>query len=245
MEHAKIKTILTDLGLSITESNVYLAMLELGPESVQHIAKQAQISRTAAYEIISALQDKGLASTFNQGKKKLFTAEEPDQLQRYFKTRISDMKNTLGALRDLMPELRLAQAGDRPRVRYYTGEEGLRALFRDVAAVRPKEMLEMVDMDKTYNVLDEKLVLKLRSEMAFEGLAAKVLHRGTVPHPRPKSAYRKLKSTDAVFEGIVWIYSNRVAFISLAGELESIIIESSIYADTMRVMFMAAWSSAS
>lgn len=243
MEHGKIKAVLTELGLTGTESKVYLSMLELGPESVQNIAKKAGISRTAAYEIIGALQDKGIASTFNKGKKKFFSAEDPDQLQRYFKSRLNDMKGTLGTLRDMMPELRLAQAGDRPRVRYYTGEEGLRALYRDVASARVKELYEMVDMDKTYNVVDPELIVRLRTGISFENISAKVLHRGEVRVPRKNSKYRKVKGGLGDFEGIVWIYANRVAFISLQGELASVIIESEIFSQSMQVMFNAAWAS--
>lgn len=244
MHKDKIKNVLTHLGLSSTESRVYLSMLELGPSSVQNVAKKAGVSRTAAYEIIGALQEKGLASTFNKGKKKLFSAEDPDQLQRYFKARLHDMKGMLGALRDMMPELMLAKAGDRPRVRYHKGREGLRALFRDVAAVRTKELREMVDMDKTYNVVGEDLIVSLRSGVSFEHIKVKVLHRGEVRIPRKNSTYRTLKSSLGDFQGIVWVYSNRVAFISLAGELESIIIESDIFSDLMGVMFDAAWGPA-
>lgn len=242
MQTEKLKKVLTQLGLTSTESRVYLSMLELGPSSVQNIAKKAAVSRTAAYEIISALQEKGLASTFNKGKKKLFSAEDPDQLQRYFKARLQDMKGMMGTLRDMMPELKLAQAGDRPRVRYHTGEEGLRALFRDVASVRTKEIREMVDMDKTYNVVGEEMILGLRSGVSFEHISVKVLHRGEVRNPRKNSTYRTLKSSHGDFDGIVWVYSNRVAFISLTGELESVIIESDIFSGVMGVMFDAAWS---
>lgn len=239
-----VKDVLIELGLTSTESRVYLSMLELGPSSVQNIAKKAAISRTAAYEIIEALQEKGLASTFNQGKKTLFSAEDPNQLERYFRSRVDDMRGQLGQLKNFLPELRLMHGGDRPNVRYYTGIEGLRALYRDVASLSVKELFEVVDTEKTYSKVDEKVVLKLRSGISFENISAKVLHRGEVKNPRPKSKYRLLDKSFGEFDGIIWIYKNRVAFISLHGELDSVIIESAIFSDTMRVMFNAAWENA-
>lgn len=242
MASKDIKTVLTELGLTETEARVYMAMLELGATSVQNIAKKADISRTAAYDIIAALQEKGLASTFNKGKKKYFAAEEPDQLQRYFRSRVEDMKSQMSALRSLLPEMRLMQVGDRPRVRYYTGVEGLRALYRDIASVRVKEIFEFVDMDQTFDALDEETLLKLRASADIANIEAKVLHRGEVRHPRPKSEYRLMSESMGVFDGIVWIYSNRVAFINLLGDFEAVILESTVFADSMRAMFLSAWN---
>ena len=62
--------LLTELGLTPTETRVYLSSLKSGPTSVQEIAKRAKLSRTATYDVIAALQERGLMSTFDRGKKK-------------------------------------------------------------------------------------------------------------------------------------------------------------------------------
>ncbi|MFH1631808.1 MAG: helix-turn-helix domain-containing protein [bacterium] len=244
MSLPQIKNILIELGLSETESKVYLAMLELGPSSVQEIAKKSGVSRTAAYDIISSLQKKGLASTFDKGKKTFYSAEDPEKLDDYFKARMGNMKSQLGSLKRMVPELRVMQGGDRPRVRYYEGDEGILALFRDLQNVKAKELLEVVNVDVVYSVVDEKLLLALRSAEAYKKIPIKILMKGEVRNPNPMVTARKLKDSLGDFEGDIWIYADRIAFIRFLGNIEVVIIESDVFAQTARVLFMAAWNEA-
>lgn len=239
----KIKDTLTQLGLSETESRVYLAMIELGPDSVQNIAKKASISRTAAYDVIGALQDKGIASTFQKGKKTLFSAEDPGKLKAYFEGRVHTMKNQLDELKSMVPQLRVMQAEDRPVVRFYTGNEGIRAAFRDVEDVRATELLELTNTNIVYDQIDIKLIRELRSRPFFNKLPLKSLLAGAVLRsPKPNTTFRALPQRVGDFSGNIWIYKNRVSFVDIVGEHEVIIIESQVFADSMRAMFNAAWA---
>ncbi len=244
MSAENIKDVLEDLGLSETESRVYTAMLELGPESVQNIAKKSRVSRTAAYEIIASLQHKGIASTFQKGKKKFFSAEDPDRLYDYFKVRMENMKGQLGSFKRLVPELRLLQGEDKPKVRYFSGEEAVHALFRDLVSVNATELLEFADVDQVYANIDPSTIASARESERVASIAVKVLHRGTVRNPHSKGEYRRMPDAFGEFTGLVWIYENRVAFMKFAGTIEVIIIESKVFSETLRVLFGFAWGAA-
>lgn len=243
MYNEKMKQVLIELGLSETESRVYLSMLALGPASVQVIAKKAGVSRTAAYELISSLQNKGLASTFTKGKKKLFSAEDPEKLHGYFKGRVENMKSQVSALREMVPELRMMQAENQPKVRFFTGVEGVHALFRDVKAARAKELFEMADVNVVYDTIDENIILEYRETDYLKKLKVKMLHKGEIRNSRANTEYRELRDQDD-FEGLVWIYGNRIAYMNFVGAVEIVIIENEIFAATMRHMFLAAWAGA-
>lgn len=244
---AQIKNVLTRLGLTETEARVYLGMLKLGPDTVQHIAREAHISRTAAYEIISGLQKKGLASTFTQGKRKNFVAEDPEKLEGYFEQRIRDVQLELGSLRRIVPELRMLQGGvsDRPRVRFYKGDEAVRAIYRDLALVSPDELLEYTNIDAVYATVDPKVLAEARASVDYERLKVKVLHLGSLRNPSPKIEYKQMENEDVLeFDGDVWIYGNRIALIHFMGNVEVVIIDNHIFAATLRSMFYAAWNRA-
>ncbi len=244
MSQSNIKQVLTDLGLSETETRVYLAMLKLGPNSVQNIAKKSGVSRTAAYELIGSLQKKGLTSTFQKGKKTMFSVEDPDNLQSYFKGRLTQMKGQLGTLKRLVPELRVMHGGDNPRVRFYQGEEGVRALFRDVHSLNVKELLEVGNADIVYETLNEKVLLQLRRLEGFKNIKARSLFAGTLRNVHPGATFRKLDQKFSDFKGNIWVYKNRIAYVMLVGDIEVVIIENEIFADTMRAVFNQAWESA-
>lgn len=239
-----IKQSLVKLGLTETEARVYLAMLKLGPDTIQHIAREAKISRTAAYEIISALEKKGLASSFVQGKRKNFVVEEPEKLEGYFEGKIKEAQLELGTLTRILPEIRLLQGGaDKPRVRFYKGQEGIHAIFRDLAMVQPKELFECTNVDAVYAMIDPKMLMEVRGEYDYDHIKTRVLYRGELRNPSAKVEYREL-TRDLDFQGDVWIYSNRIAFIHYVGKIEVVIVDNQLFADTMRAIFMEAWECA-
>lgn len=235
---------LTELGLTETETRVYLAMLELGAGSVQNIAKGAKISRTAAYEIIKALQGKGLASTFEKGKKTFFSAEDPDKLGDYFRNRVERMKIQLTSLDRLLPELRVLKGGEKPRVLFYTGTEGVHALFRDVVAMNATELLEVTNIDTVYTFVDGKVLNEARKAEGYKDIPVKVLHRGAVRNPNPKAEFRRMDDAFGDFQGNIWIYRSHVSFVSFVGSVEVVIVENPVFADTMRALFQACWATA-
>lgn len=240
MEMSTIKNTLEELGLSETESRVYLAMLELGPESVQNIARSAKISRTAAYDIIHSLQEKALASTFIQGKKTFFSPEDPEKLQTYFKNRLTLMQEQLSTFKRHIPELRSLQVKDRPQVRYFQGIAGLEALFRDATSTNPKEILEFADADQVYSHVDSKELLLLRSSPQYQKISIRVLHKGAIRNIRPNTKYRTLKESTP-FEGVVWIYGDRIAFVNFQGAIDVVILENAILSQTMTLLFEQSW----
>ena len=71
---------LQQLGLSDKEAKTYLASLELGPVSVQEIAKKSGLKRPTVYFAIEQLIKMGLMSSFEKGKKRYFSAESPERL---------------------------------------------------------------------------------------------------------------------------------------------------------------------
>lgn len=238
-----IKQVLTKLGLTDPEARVYLAMLKLGEQGMQSIAREARISRTAAYEIVNALQQKGLVSEITRGKKNVFAAEDPEKLEAYFEQRVKDIHVELDTLRRFTPELRVMQGGgDKSRVRFFTGEEGLKALYRDVELVAPRELYELSNIDAVYQYLDTRLLTSARMVIDYDRTRVKMLHRG-LPRKHSKNVHlRQVTEQVGEFQGDVWIYANRIAFINFVTRLEVVIVDNQIFADTLRVMFMTAWN---
>ena len=63
---------LKKLGLKEKEARVYLAGLELGLTSIQKLAERTGITRPTAYEIVRALEQRGLFAETTTNKKKFF-----------------------------------------------------------------------------------------------------------------------------------------------------------------------------
>ena len=231
----------TALGLSETETKVYLASLKLGPTSVQEIAKKARLSRTATYEAVATLQERGLMSVFERGKKKFFTASDPDRAVSYFKEKLRLMEERIQGLDRMVPEIKMMAGGEKPTVRFYEGNEALFALFNDVAKTNPSTIDEISNIDDVYEYLDTKYLLEVRKIIDPTKLRLRILHRGANRNPREGVQFCELLPDLGEFHGDIWIYENRVAFVVFVGKVITVIIESKPLADTARVLFEAAW----
>lgn len=234
--------LLMSAGLLPSEAKVYLSARELGSSTAQNIATKAKISRTATYEAIELLQKRGLVSVSTIGKKHLFSAEDPERIVEYLKKEQQRAQTTLHDIERSVEGIWLLSGGSRPIMKVYEGEEALHAYFSHVASVKPKEWLEISNLDDVYRHLDEKTLLKARD--AFSGLSPetfRLLHRGKLRNPIRGIQYREVTSSLGDFHGNIAVYDDCIALVTYVGKLTSIIIESPALAETMRVTFELAW----
>ncbi|MBI2416138.1 MAG: MarR family transcriptional regulator [Candidatus Kerfeldbacteria bacterium] len=73
---------LTTMGLSLNQSRVYLTCLQLGHNTVQQIARWANLKRPTVYLVLDDLEKMGLVNKSTQNNRTVFTAEPPQQLIR-------------------------------------------------------------------------------------------------------------------------------------------------------------------
>ncbi len=236
--------LLLNVGLLPSESKVYLAALELGASTVQNIAKKAGISRTAAYEAIELLKQRGLIADSTVGKRRLFAAEDPDRIVSYLKVEQERFQDTLHDIERSIGSLRLLSGGIRPTVKVFEGEEALYAYFDDVATVKPKEWLEMSNADDVYSHIDEKTLLTARKSLqTVNDSLIRVLITGNPRNPRTGTNIRKIDEAWGTFHGNIAIYDDHIALATYIGKVVVVIVESAALAETMRLMFNLAWKS--
>lgn len=68
------------IGLNEKEAKVYLAGLALGQATAQQLAAKATVARPSTYIAIESLTQKGLMSSFQKGKRKMFVAADAKHL---------------------------------------------------------------------------------------------------------------------------------------------------------------------
>ena len=99
---------LQEIGLSKTESKVYLALLELGSALAGKITKKSGINRTNVYDALERLIEKGLVTYIIQANRKVFEPVDPNKLQEI-------LKEKQDKLDSLMPELQLKYKSTKSR----------------------------------------------------------------------------------------------------------------------------------
>ena len=86
---------LTRLGLTINESKVYLALLELGSTNAGKIIKKTKLHRNIVYDNLDKLIEKGLVSFVIIKNTKYFETTSPSELKGYVSKQKQDILNKL------------------------------------------------------------------------------------------------------------------------------------------------------
>lgn len=122
------------LGIEGKRAKVYLALLQAGTASASELAKLAKLKRPTVYDLLDELIAANLVTTGFAGKMRTFSAADPENIA-------AELRRKLASAEALMPDLKAlyAQGASKPRVRYYEGVEGIKAVCEDILNVKAGE----------------------------------------------------------------------------------------------------------
>ena len=133
------------IGLSEKEARIYLAALSLGSTTAQMLAAKATINRPTTYIMIESLMKRGLMSSVIKGKKRYFTAAEPNQLLELMAGQRKELQKKEEVAREMLPDLIEIAGGNNGKtaVRVFEGDEAWSALQRDILASDAREVRDL------------------------------------------------------------------------------------------------------
>lgn len=246
-----LEKILEDLGLSEKEAKVYLACLELGESAPADIAKHSGINRATTYVIAEKLTKDGLMSQLEKGKKTYFTAENPEQLLRLLRKQEQNIKNKEQEFQKYLPELKIIfdTAGERPKVRFFEGKEGIQAIREDFLKSKDKKIEEIYSDDNVVGIFtDEELrevrEMRKRRKVKLRGIYIREEGKLKEIPLRDLSELKFIPYHKFPIDSDILFYDNKVAIFSFKGKLVGVIIENKAITDTMRSIFNLAWEAA-
>lgn len=239
---------LQQLGLSDKEAKTYLASLELGSTAVQEIAKKSGLKRPTVYFTIEQLIEKGLMSSFEKGKKRFFAAESPERLASLIAFQKKKAQTLEENLQRVMPELNniFDLIGEKPKVRFFEGKEGIRAIQEDILKSKFQSIKEFVPLDEAYKVFPpklgdhrHKLAKKLRN-IPWRMICS--TKKGALRPPLTSFFERKFVSPDNFpFSAELVIYGGKIAIVTYRGKLFGVILENREISNSFSAFFNLAW----
>ncbi|MCX6808254.1 MAG: hypothetical protein NTW50_01120 [Candidatus Berkelbacteria bacterium] len=249
-----LETTLQKLGLSDKESKVYLAALQLGAAPVQKIAEKAKINRPTTYVILETLSKKGLATTHEQGKKTLFAAEPPERLTLLLDKMEAEVKEKQAELLDAMPDLKAIFnfAGNKPRVKFYEGLEGIRALNAEAdAMLKPNaHSYAFNNLDLLFETFPDELSSDIDIRLQKKNFVHVIYTRKDGPMPDANSK-EKLREARFIpldkfpFDATIAINPGyNVNFYSYTGNVGGVMIQDIGIADAMKKIWDLCWEAA-
>jgi sugar-specific transcriptional regulator TrmB len=132
---------LKKLGLKEKEVKVYLAGLELGPNSIKNIAEKVKIPRPTVYEIVKKLKEKGLFVETKKGKKRLFLAQSPSQILRFLRIKKREIEEKEREFIRIISILETKYSKEKEGIRIFRGKEGQKAISEIISFSSTPEIL--------------------------------------------------------------------------------------------------------
>lgn len=241
MRDITLLSLLIEAGLQEKEALLYLAGVELGEATILQLAEQAELKRPTAYGIIEELEKKGLFSVIPRGKKRLFLAENPEHVLAMLKAR---EKSFIQAL----PELAMLYqtGGSKPRVKFYEGVEGLKAMYIDTLESK-ETILVYNNVAEMWGAIPKDFKKEYVKERVKRHIRDKCICSAT-PETMEYSKKDKEELREMIFvpkenfsfQNEIDIYNDKVAIFSFPEKI-GVIIESKKIAETQKMIFQLAW----
>jgi HTH-type transcriptional regulator, sugar sensing transcriptional regulator len=237
---------LQNIGLEAKEAKVYLAGLQLGPTTIVELSKASNIKRSTVYEVIESLKEKNMINISQKGKRKIFSAQDPDNLLLY-------LKQKENVLSQIMPDLEALKntSAKKPAIRIFEGQKGLEQIYEDMIK-KPGELLILAAPREKIS----KGLLDFLNEWRYRRYKARVPVRRVnvnetgddnndnqkVEKPEKMEVIKYLPINNYPFSVGTYIYRNKVAFISYAEqEMVGVVIRSPELNNTMKLVFEFFW----
>ena len=240
----RLQEILEEIGLNRREARIYLAVLQHPESNLADITKRTLIPRMSCHAILRGMLQKGYIDILVRKRRRYFVAVPPHRILERLSRRAGEFKEALPRFE------RHAQAGPaQPRIRFFEGIEGIRAVFRRILdEKRPFFAITCIDDMET---VASDYFREFIARRTKQRLPVKLLTNRTPASVRLKTQDNKeLRETRFVperyrFHTANYISGNTVALLSLKQKPPTaLIIEDQEIAQTNAMYFELLWTMA-
>jgi sugar-specific transcriptional regulator TrmB len=233
-----MKQLLTKLGLTPIETKIYELLVAQGALSVAAIAQNSGLYRPQIYRYLPLLIDKGLVAESRHGRRKIYLAESPRNLEKLADKLKADVQEQLPAL------LQLYNTSEtKPLVRYFEGTKGIRHVYEDlVASCKKGDIFYRYESPRNYRAVRKYIPDEYRTRIRDRGEVERLIITNEITNQQKKQRLGRLikivppEHDLFVYDITQLIYGNKVAFIDFRSETATL-IESPIFAEFQKKLF--------
>ncbi len=232
---------LKSIGLNQSEIAVYLFLLENGVSTPPIVSRGTKIARTNCYNVLQALEEKGLIEVNRVARKKSYVALDPEALLRSWQ-RKKDV------IEQLIPDLRgiYTTQINKPKVQFYEGEHQVQEIYqrslksKEIMAIGSTNQLSIAMPEfteyyfselKRLNIVFYDILSKDSEKMAKNG---KDLLKGLYD-------FRLLSAENNDLPTDILIWDDSIALISLSQPIFGTVLTNKYLAQTFKGLFFLIW----
>jgi len=246
-----IKDLLNQLNFSEKESQVYLALLEIGSGKAKEISRKTSLNRTTVYDICDTLLQRGLVSKYKKGAGTYFNALEPKHLLTYLEREKEEQAKTIEKQKqrvaELLPQLISLQNifTTKPKVQFFEGEKGMREAYEDTLTAK-EIILAYANVETMHEGLPSFFPEYYKRRAEHKIFIRAIVPRNELSIERSGHNQEEMRDTrylpeaEMTFSPEVNIYQNKILVASWKEKM-AILIESKELADLQKLTFELLW----
>ncbi len=232
-----------NFGLTDTEIEIYLALLELGEATASEIALKNSLNRTFTYDRLDQLLKKGLVSYYVKDTRKYFKPADPQQLIALLKENqekiLLGLKQKEKEVADIVPTLRKLQKPKEylPEVELYTTKRGVKTVLNLILKEK-KDLYIYGSLSKFKEIMEHYYEIwnKQRAEMKIK---TKILTADKTSIADAAIDYLPLEQKETA---TTFTFGNKIAIIVWGQIPVGILMESTEIAKSNLLFFNSLWN---
>lgn len=232
-------------GFSDKETRVYLSAIELGASSVQTISTKSGVNRATAYVIIESLIERGLISTSQSGKKRLFVAEPPETIINIIQREKKRLEEKERGIKSVLTELVALShlSKNHPNVTFHEGENGVESIRDSIFKSGARCIEEFSNLDLAYRYFPPSSGdHREKFRKLFDNRLIYTSERGAIlPVKQGRVETRFVPLKEYPFYGEVAIFGDKLAIIYYSPKLIGVLVEHEGIANLLHNLFSLAW----
>lgn len=243
-------TSLKELGLTESESNLYITSLSLGPTTIAALAESLAIPRPNVYKVIAELERHGLAR-FSDKKRfaRTFVVEPPTTVLEQLRIKREAMGTLDQTLVGAMPDLlALYRQGEAPsKIRIFNGEKEWLKIFFQVLDEAKNSIDYFGSADAFINLVTWEKERQWITERVKKNISMRTLLTPGQDATILQSTDAKDMRTTKIFQGAMpfvtgfMLYANKVIIWQPKAPLV-MLIEDEYIVQMLRSIFTSLWS---
>lgn len=236
------------------EKKVFGVLSKLGSQSIQSVAKETLINRTALYHTMDLLMKKGLVHKIEKESGSFFQAVSIEDFEQWSKRQVAHIEDETSKMSDWLRTQKEHPITLQSEVKFFEGVDGVKNLYDDSwRNNKEKVIYAITDYDKAYETLGqfmekEYFPQRIKNRISVKSLLSKKAKTAKTDVTRSKELLREMRFADVFKElGIeLNIYEDKISIVAFDTEKPSaVLIKNKIISNAFKAIFNSLWSSAS
>lgn len=209
------------------------------------------IPRPSVYDNLKTLIKNGLAVEQEKENKKIFGVDDLKNLPALIRTKIEKLKAQELDLNRLLPTLTAQIKSFEPKIKFYSGAEGIKQVLNNLLWYRDIETLTMWPISEMVGILGKEYLADLNRKRIRQNISI----RGIWPQDKTVNLKDfpflgvglghlrelRLAPKNMTWQMSYWLFADKVAFISSKHELFGFVVQSRDFTTLMKAQFEVIW----